>query len=213
MGQALWRAGDTGDALQVSRKGVLILEELSRADPNNATLREYLAETYGLMQPVLEKQGDLDESLEYAGKAQEIFSKLASADPANQLANANVGFSEIGIARVLVRKGRSPEAMVHVERAMKSFEANQHKSPYEIAGKAESYFTLGSAYEALAQQSSSSLRKAAYLRTARAWLRESVDSWQLDAHHGSPDPMGGHDGDEAREELSKCEAMLAQPNK
>jgi hypothetical protein len=42
LGRMLWRTGDTEQALQVSKKGLQILQQLSQADPNNATLREYV---------------------------------------------------------------------------------------------------------------------------------------------------------------------------
>ena len=212
VGQMLWRTGETSRALEVSRKGMRILEELSSSNPNNATLREYLGESYSLLQPVLEAHGDLDDSLECGRKAHEIFRSLASSDPTNWLATANVGFTEIGIGDALVSKGRIREAMSYVRHAMNLFEARQHKTPYDIAGQAESYSTLAKAHEALADHESSLLRKASHLREARTWLQKSVRTWQQDANHGSPDPMGGHEGDHAREEVAKCESALAKLN-
>jgi hypothetical protein len=68
----LWRTGQTDQALEISRKSARILEEVSGANPNNATLREYLGETYSLMQIVLKQHGNLDESLKYGQKAHGI---------------------------------------------------------------------------------------------------------------------------------------------
>ncbi len=212
VGQMLWRTGETAQSLEISGKAMRILEELSKSDPNNATLREYLAESYSLLQPVLEEHGDLDHSLEFGRKANEIFRSLASSDPTNSLASANVGFTEIGIGEVLILKERIPEAMSEVKSAVKLFETKEHMTPYDIAGQAESYSTLAKAYEALADHESSPSKKAVHLRVARTWLQKSTRTWQQDAKHGSPDPMGGHEGDKAREELAKCESALATLN-
>jgi hypothetical protein len=85
-------------------------------------------------------------------------------------------------------------------------------TPSDVAGQAESYSTLAKAHEALADHESSPSKKAAHLRVARTWLQKSTRTWQLDAKHGSPDPIGGHEGDKAREELAKCESTLATLN-
>ncbi len=135
---------------------------------------------------------------------------LASSHPTNRLATANVDSTEIGIGEVLILKGRIPEAVSYVRHAMNLVETRQHKTAYDVAGQAESYSTLGKVDEALANREFSATKKAAHLREARAWLKKSVRTWQQDPNHGSPDPMGGREGDHAREELSKCQLALTK---
>lgn len=210
LAQMLWRTGDTEQALEKSRKAVRILEELSAANPNDATLREYLGEAYSFQQPILQQRRELDESLRAGRKAQQIFGELAQKDPSNWLASANLGSTEIGIGETLILRGRIQEAIPHVRYGMNLFESRQHKSSYDLAGQAQSYSTLAMAEEKLADRESSSVKKAEHLREARAWLQKSVQIWEQDPKRGSPDPMGGREGDRVREELAKCNSALAK---
>ncbi len=212
-GHMLWQTGQIDQALEISKASARILEELSGSNPNNATLREYLGETYSLMQSVLQEHGDLDESLEYGKKAHEIFKKLVANDPTNSLATDNAGFTELKIGEALAAKGQIPEAQSHIRHAMNLFEAKPNQTRYDLAGRAESYSALAKAYEALAEHEVSPQKKTMQLRQARDWLQKSVSTWQHDLTHGSPDPMGGREGDRAREELNKCEIALAKPNR
>jgi serine/threonine protein kinase len=211
-GHMLWRMRQTEQALDMSKKSARILEELSGASPNNATLREYLGETYSLMQTVLKERGDPDGSMEYGQKAHEIFKKLVAGDPTNSLATDNLGFTGLQIAEVLITRGRITEAQTYIKHAMNLFEGMPNKTRYNLAGQAGSYSALAEAYEALAEHETSLPQKAAQLRQAKAWLQKSVAIWQHDPTHGSPDPMGGREGDLAREELRKCEVALAKLN-
>ena len=60
------------------------------------------------------------------------------------------------------------------------------------------------------------LRPAPHSRTAIKSYSLTVSpsphfvTWQQDPNHGSPDPMGGREGDHAREELSKCQLALTK---
>jgi tetratricopeptide (TPR) repeat protein len=164
------------------------------------------------MQTVLKERGDPDGSMEYGQKAHEIFKKLVAGDPTNSLATDNLGFTGLQIAEVLITRGRITEAQTYIKHAMNLFEGMPNKTRYNLAGQAGSYSALAEAYEALAEHETSLPQKAAQLRQAKAWLQKSVAIWQHDPTHGSPDPMGGREGDLAREELRKCEVALAKLN-
>ena len=211
-GHMLWQTGQTEQALDISRKSARILEELSGASPNNATLREYLGETYSLMQTVLKESNDPEESMEYGRKAHEIFKSLVAGDPNNSLAADNLGFTGLQIGKALITTGRITEAQTYIKHATNLFEKMPNKTRYTLAGQAESYSAQAELYEALAEHEVSQPQKVTQLRQARAWLQKSVAIWQRDPTHGSPDPMGGHEGDRAREELKKCEVALAKVN-
>src|SRR5581483_748120 len=61
---ALQNTGEFKPALDASTKGLRLSEELSRSNPTNATLTEYVGETYSLSAPLLEKTGNLNLALE-----------------------------------------------------------------------------------------------------------------------------------------------------
>ena len=210
IGQMLWRTGDVESALQISKKALQMVEDQSKANPNDATLREYLGEIYSFLQPILLQHGNVDESLECGRKAHQIFESLVVRDRTNQLAMSNLGFTDIEIGETLIRKGKISDALPYIRHAMELFESRKQKTRYDVAGQAQSYSTLGLAHEALADRESSPLKKGAHLREARTWLRKSAQTWLEDPNHGSPDPTGGHEGDRVREELAKCESGLAK---
>jgi tetratricopeptide (TPR) repeat protein len=76
---ALRNAGDLNHALDASNKGLQLIEELSRSNPNNATLREYLGESYSLSAPLLERIGNVNLALEYYRNSNRIFASLRRA--------------------------------------------------------------------------------------------------------------------------------------
>ena len=61
-------------------------------------------------------------------------------------------------------------------------------------------------YARTADRAVSSGEKADRLRDAQLWYQKSWDTWQGEPNHGSPDPLGGHDGERVRQELSKYTA-------
>lgn len=207
IGEMLWRQGNVKEAAAAARKGVAILQQLSQADPTNATFREYLGEAYSNLRMILRNNGS--ESVDYARKGLQIFSALAAADPTNRLARSNQGFAEVGLGEALIRQNQIAEGLLHIQRAKKVFESLQARTRYDTAGLAETYSALAKANSRMADQDASASAKAAHLRDAKRWYEKSWDTWQLDPHHGSPDPSGGNEGDEVRQELAKISTRLA----
>lgn len=206
----LWRTGKTEQAIAVTRQGLQLLEELSKASPNDATLREFLGETYGMLYPLLEKQGDLDALLDCARKEREVFQELANRDPANYLAKTNLAFSEDAVGQALIRQGKIREGIPYVRRAIKTFKSQASKTPSHVGGLAESYFGMGRAYEAMAKDEMAREKKA-HLQEACGWFQRSVITWEQHPQRGAPDPWGGRQGDRARAALKQCRAELAKP--
>ena len=146
---ALRGLGDPKSAADASKKGLSILVDLSHSDPNNATLREYLAEGYDLSARVFDANGDTAHALQNYRAADSIFAELYAADHANALARNNLGFSDLGIARALLSQHNISEAISKAHLAVAVFEPVDHKSRYDVDGEAASYLVLGLAYEAL----------------------------------------------------------------
>jgi len=211
-GQMLMRTGNLGQAVESSRKGVRILEELSQADSSNATLREFLGESYGFLIGLLQQRGDLDEAVEDGRKALAIYSSLVSTDPSNRLARANLGFTEADLGEALVAKGKPEEAMRHILNATATFEGIDHKSRYDVAGQAHSYLTRGIAIMSLANHATSMSKKLARLREARSWYQRSLATWQQEPDHDSKDPFGSEEGQRITANLAKCDAAIAGMN-
>jgi len=208
-GQMLFRTGDLEHAVESSRKGVQILEDLSQADSSNATLGQFLGESYGDLMQMLEQHGDLDEAVEDGRKALAIFSSLVSIDPSNRLARDNLACTETQLGGALVAKGKPEEAMRYIFNATVIFEGIDHKSRYVVVGLAESYLTRGMAVMSLANHTIPMRKKRDQLREARSWYQKSLATWQQEPDHDSKDRFGSEEGKRIIANLAKCDAAIA----
>ena len=208
IGEMLWRQGNVKEAVAPARKGLSILQQLSQADPTNATFREYLGEAYSNMRMIL-LDDNITQSVDCARKALQIFSALAAADATNRLAKSNQGFAEVGLGEALIRQNHLSEGVVHIQRAKAIFEPLEARTRYDTAGLAGTYSALAMAYSRMADQEPSASARTARLRDARQWYEKSWNAWQSDPNHGSPDPLGGNEGEHVRQELAKTTTKLA----
>jgi len=207
---ALRNLGNTSVALGAANKGLDLITSLSDSNPTNATLREFLGETYDLTAPLLEAQGDVNLSLNYFRNANRIFAELRAADPANSLARVNFGSSDVGIARELLLKHEIQPAIPHIQEAIAVFEAIEPKNRYDLEGLAEAYETYGMAFEVLADRDSSHSQKVKHLEDAKTWLQQSLHLFEQDPGRGSGELTFGHAHDRVRRELDQCESALAK---
>ena len=207
---ALRNTGNVDQALDASNKGLRLIQELSSSNPTNATLREYLAEAYNRSAPLVESKGNYDMALKYYRNSNRIFADLRAADPANALARANFCSSDLGIGQELVLKHDVRPAFPRIREAMKTYEAIEHKTRYEIEGLALSYEALAMAYATLANQEKTHSKKANDLHQAQTWLQKSLQAWGQDSSPGSTNPMGVHETKRVRQELANCESLLAK---
>jgi serine/threonine protein kinase/tetratricopeptide (TPR) repeat protein len=207
---ALQQTGEINSALEAAKQGLQLTQELSLSNPTNATFREYLGESYNLSAPLLEKKGNINLALEYYRDANEIFSKLRAADPSNSLARVNFGSSDLGIARELMLKGKVQQAIPRIREAIATFETIEQKNRYYTEGQAESYETLGMAFEALANGEPSRSRKAKDLHESRIWLQKSLTTWEQGTNQGPRDPAAGPESKRVQLELANCESVLAK---
>ena len=211
VGQMLMRTGEIDQAIASSRKAAQILEQVSQSDPTNATVREFLGESYDTFALILERRpGNLEEALEYSRKGVKVFSTLVSADPTNSLARANLGFAEARVGDVLLAQGKIEEATPHALRAITTFERIGHKNRYDMAGQAQAYLTWARVHTSLAAKAESSRKRFGRLREARTWLQKSLVTWQQEPDHSALDPFGREEGERIMQELAKCNAALAK---
>ena len=205
---ALSGLSDPKGASDASKKGLNLLLDLSRSDPNNATLREYLAEAYDLSAHVLDASGDTAHALRNYRAGNSIFAELYAADHANALARNNLGFSTLGIARDLLSQSSVSQAISTAHQAVAIFGPADHKSRYDVDGLAESYRVLGLAYETLADQSSSKPTKLRNLREAKSWFEKSEKTWEHAPFVGAKAPEFRGEAERVHKELSACESKI-----
>jgi tetratricopeptide (TPR) repeat protein len=153
-----------------------MLQKLVDAAPANATLSENRGEGYDLTAQVLEAKGDFPAALKYEQRAHDLYSKLFAADHGNTMAEANLGWSSVGIGQILLLQHNPSEAIRRAREAIAAFRASNAQSGFWYAVELSSaYLVLGKAYAALAEQTTP--QESAHLwREALSWDKEALSA-------------------------------------
>jgi eukaryotic-like serine/threonine-protein kinase len=179
--KSLEQTGELAHAVQMQEKAVDILEEVSKANPDNATLHEYLGEALNRMATYRKEQGNMPGGLEAHTRAHHIFQYLLLADSNNVLAKTNFAFSDNGIAECMVAMGKPSQAIKFLREAASVFEDASPRttgSRYLRTGLAETYYGLGTAYSALAERvDTPMLKKRELWKEARNSCEKSLALW------------------------------------
>jgi len=110
--------GDSKGALESSRKALVILETLSRAEPENGEVRLGLAGTHQQISDVLDFTGDTAGAVEHSGKALEMYESLAGTmanDPKFQMERV---IQTYHYANLLKSVGNLDEAAIKYRKAV-----------------------------------------------------------------------------------------------
>jgi serine/threonine protein kinase len=190
--KALGGSGQLDDAIPMATKATGIIRQLSESNPGNATFHEWLAESYNIWADLLEEKGDLEGALTIHRKAHDIFLQLRAADPSNRLSTDNLGLSKLAIERILVRQGKVKEGIKVAEQALATFQSVRAADLWNSTGVSASYYDLGQAHAAMADQASSRSQKISDFRQARSWYLKARNVWARDPKQGHSDALG-HD--------------------
>jgi tetratricopeptide (TPR) repeat protein len=162
-------------------KAALILEEVSKSNPSNGTITEYLGEAINRLATYRNEQGDPAAALETYRRAHQIFGDLLAADAKNSLAKSNFGFSDTGIARSLVVLGKPADATKIFRESIATFEEMSPRTAsnrYLRTGLADAYSGMGGAYSVLAASKNvPAKQKHEYWAEARAYCQKSLALW------------------------------------
>jgi serine/threonine protein kinase/tetratricopeptide (TPR) repeat protein len=214
MATAMLLTGDIRGALQVEGEALRIVDEMSRADPTNATLREYLGEAHNFLGTLLARHGDQARALESHRRAHAIFKELLSADPTNILAKTNFGFSDESIGEILVARGDTVSGLQAIREGLTAFEAmaaGGADNRYIRSGLAQCYFGLGMANAALAANARlSSAEKIKLWREARSWAQKSLNIWVEKRNHGAMESVEREMPKRVAREIAECDTALAR---
>lgn len=142
--------------------------------------------------------------------AKRIYADLRKSDPANQMAKVNFAFGARALRNRYCGNTRLKPQSQKLRQSIASLEGIEAKNGYVLGNRADSYGTLGVAYEALAEGDASNSKKAEHLRSARTWLEKSDAAWREDLRRGAADPIDRHKSEITRRELAKCTAALAK---
>jgi len=171
--------GRHDEAIEMETKAVQILQQLSRDNPNSASLREYYAESLSQIAGLYDAKGDLEAALVPARQSHEIFKSLLVADPKDHLARANYAFSDLDMGVPLLHLKRNNEALAAFREAIATFEAmspEQSGDRYLRSGLARAYSSVGEAFLDMAQRAPNNWDPK-LVREARSWYEKSADVW------------------------------------
>jgi tetratricopeptide (TPR) repeat protein len=208
----LTEIGQVDESLQISNKALNVLKQLSDANPTNATLRQYTADTYDIRAGALQKKGDLDGALNLERAVWNTYHQLAKADPGNMLAQTNLAWTDLNIAEILISQDHPAEALPHIRRALAIFRAGAgNRQLWEATELGQSYSDLGLAYIALAEQATTPAERDKTWRAARSWYQQALDVWnQRPARAGTLDAFGHNQSSAITRQLALCDAHLRQ---
>ena len=198
--------GDNNRAAQYAKAALDSFEPTARANPDNATYREYLAEMYDQSAPVFEDEGDVDRALSYSQRSVGIFAKLLSTNPTDALARDNAALSELDLGAMLLRHRQAEQAIPHFRTSVTEFKSIQNKNRYDVYGLVDADFKLGESYAALAESDTSRAKKRENLLTARSWFERSLSDSRAPV---LPDTAySTHTTNEIKQQVARCSAAL-----
>lgn len=214
MAEVLKAQGQLGPATDAGGKSLALLGALSHEDPNNATLRQYLAGSYTLLGQCFELQSLLDQAINNYTGARKIYEAQVAADPTDALSSRLVGYIDMQIAGVLVKQGKAAQGLDLLQRALVRFQEIASKAPtsnYISYNFGNVYSEMASAHVALASDNRLPVAtRRTHWTQARDLYQKSLTIW-LDLRQ-----RGKLGGDEVGEperlpgEIAKCTQALGR---
>jgi eukaryotic-like serine/threonine-protein kinase len=205
----LAETGHIDEGIALAAKALAMMKNLSDANPSNATLREYLAECYGISSDISRKKGDLESALEFGRRAYEIFRELKLADPNNQLSATNTVLSQLSLGEILVLQGKIDEGARNIREALASFPATgASKSVWEATALSSSYSDLGMTYAALASRAVTTREKERYWREAKTSYQKGLSAWNGRSGHTTLNASGVDLAADLNSKIANCDANL-----
>ena len=205
--------GESDAALQNQKQVTFLLEEELRADPNNATLRKFLSDSYLFTGEGLERTGELNDALRNYRRAENIYSDLSTADPANTWTRDWLGFAKVHVGDLLVRKNEPKTALTTYRQASTIFEARSPRAGSDVevsVALAATYAGMGAAYERLLKDSHLSPESRLQdLSFAQTYYQKSVDRWESLRQRGALNSsQRTEQADGAKKGLERCAAAI-----
>jgi eukaryotic-like serine/threonine-protein kinase len=203
-------SGSVNEAIPYATKALTIIQQLSDAKPDSATLREWLGESCMITAELLQRKGDLQHALELDRKAQEIFVRLRSADAHNRLAADNLAFSKLAIGEILVKQGIINEGQQNERDALLIFQSTGVKTLWDTTGVTDSYIDLADSYVTLAERTGAPDGKMKNWRQARSWYVRADEVWRNGPSPSGVDALGKDPTARIAKGIENCNVSLQQ---
>jgi serine/threonine protein kinase len=203
------------EAIAAVRKGVVILESLAAADPNNGRARREEGWGYYKLGDALMAAGDYPAAVESLQKALAIREKSAAADPQNAQASFDLAGTHVDLADALSATGDAAQAVTHARQGiviMTALVASDPTNAIYSRNLASYNDQLGDAYAR-----SGADKNASVTERLRAWS-EARSSYEkahqifsdLQAHGTLPPADAAEQPKEFAKRMSDCQEAIKQ---
>jgi len=203
-----------GQAIEAQRDATALLESLSGANPTNATLRNFLADSCQFLGADLKDNGNSEEGLQYLRRAEDIYQTSWKADPDNVLVPYRLAYTNISIGQILLKQGHSSQALQNLERSVVLLQALVKAHPdngFDNQGLADAYAELGKAYKQFASNPTALTKdKLQNWERARANYQKCQAVLVNAQSRGITGERKNLDFTNAAEEIAACDAAIAQ---
>jgi serine/threonine protein kinase len=119
--------GDYGNVVENNMKGLAIYQDLIRADPKNALLRQGLAITYVNTATAWNRVGKIETALDYSGKGLEIMRNLVAAAPQNAR-QQSVLAAVLAARGTILMSAKKPDAAIAIFESARTIEESLYKA-------------------------------------------------------------------------------------
>jgi len=213
MSGAMHLQGDLDAALSLQSKARDILARQVEADPQNATLQQYLLQSEYWVGYYLAEKGLPAQALPHYQVALAGYEKLTSADTPDVLARRYLGQCYVGIGRALAADGQAATGIESARKAVRIFESLAADDHFKPSYLADAHSAVAYAYSRLASQPGiSKTLKIASWRDARSWYRKSLDIWLLLKSKAQLTKWNATEPDRIANEIARCDAALVKLN-
>jgi serine/threonine protein kinase len=209
--------GDQDAALALQTKARDILARQSNADPQNATLRQFLLQAEYWVGYYLAEKGLPAQALPHFQTALAGYEALTSADTHDALAMRYLGLCYGGIGRALAAEGKGAQGIQSARKALQIIEtlaaADRADTFYKSTDVANARSTLADVYSRLAAQPGASrASKIGNWSEARAWYQKSLDTWQGLRQKAPLEEADAAQPEKIAARIASCDAALAKLN-
>jgi eukaryotic-like serine/threonine-protein kinase len=215
MSGVVHQQGDIDGALILQSKGRDIVARQLEANPQNATLQQFLLQGEFWVGYYLAEKGLPAQALPHLQTGLEGYQKLTLADAHDVLAMRYLGRCYAGIGSALAAEGKAAQGIPFARKSLQIAEtlaaADRADTYYKSGDVANSRATIGEIYSRLAEQpGESEAAKIKNWREAREWYQKSLDAWLLLQRKAPLPKLDAVEPGKIAGKIASCNAALAK---
>ncbi len=193
LADALSRAGQTHEALNINTRALKVDAELSERFPKTPQFRHMKPARFQAAGDIYFRLADYAHAQRYYAQGIEILTGMRTEDPANTWTILRLATAYNGIAAVMIKTGDLPGAATSFKKAFELLSTEigaQTPSEDALYGYADSAFGLGEVEHSIASSAADPSMQRAHFRQAILWYDTSITAWGRVREPGLVSPTG-----------------------